>query len=158
MGYPDTVLDPYTANDSSARMEPGTRFHFAGKEFVYAECEDLAWAAGSVCEWADTSMTEASPDRSGGTAISGVPAGVALCAVTEGNYGCLLVKGFHSAVKTDGSVGAAGAIAIGSTDHDAVEYGDVISSAGTQSEAGKIIGWALSADTSAETVPAVINL
>lgn len=169
MGYPDTgAFDPYTANDASPRMSPGTRFSYQGKEFVYARAEDAAWTAGSVLEWADTTMTEASPDRAGASAISGAPAGVALCAVTDAYYGCILVKGFHSAVRVEAGVAAGDNLMVSATDHTATAVEDIYTAA--YSSAGTIeaaftaasgeypIGFALSAASSAGTAACVIHL
>lgn len=158
--YTKWVLDrdPSTVNDAAATYTVGAIYHYGGKMYVYAEAEDLAWADGSVCCWADTACTEASPDRAGGTAINAAPAGVAVGTVTEGNYGFLLIQGFHDAVKTDGAVGSAGPIMVDvNNDHEAVELQDELTSAGADT-GSKRIGFALSADTSAATVPAWISI
>ncbi len=77
-----------TANDSSAKEELGrVRWESNGKAYRYVLVEDADLAVGEVVEYSDTSGYEVTNDRSGGSSIGRVVAGVAIGTITDGQYG-----------------------------------------------------------------------
>lgn len=107
-------LQVTTRNDAVAFATLGFRasalYQEIEAEFVYVKVVDLAVAAGDVL----TVAAAANPwtvtkDRAGGSATAGHPVvGVAVGTISAGQFGFILVKGYHPSVKDTGGAVAAG--------------------------------------------------
>lgn len=95
-----------TADDATPKEELGRVRWEGGKAYKYILVEDANIANGDVVEFSDTSGYEVTKDRSGGSSIGRVVAGVAIGTITDAQYGWIQVSGRHTAVKTDGGVSA----------------------------------------------------
>lgn len=150
---------PLTSNDATARLEPGTIFEdgATGKAYRYVLIEDMDVANGDSVEYSDTSGYEVTKDRASGSSIGRVVAGVAIGAITHGNYGFIQLTGRHTAVKTDGGVATGDALVPHAT-YDG--KADTATSASTVIiTAAQTFGYALAADdTSASTAVVVAEL
>jgi len=110
------------------------------KVYQYVQVVDAAVADGDALEVANaTNPYIVSNDRSGGSSIAGVPAGVAVGTIAANSYGWILVRGYKANAKTDGSVAAGQAVIRASAD-GVLDSADSIS-------AGKTFGTALANDT-----------
>lgn len=139
------------ANDATAQVEPGSRWHNEanGKEYAYVLAEDANLAKGDVVEYSDTTGYEVTKDRSGGSSIGRAAAGVAITTITDGQYGWIQVSGLCSYVKTDGSVAKGDklvphATADGQADTETSASTAVVTS-------GQVFGVALNTDTTTTT-------
>lgn len=149
-----------TANDSTASEQLGKVYidHSNGKAYKYILVEDAAIANGDVVEFSDTSGYEVTKDRSGGASLGRFVAGVAICTISDAQYGWIQVSGVHTAVKTDGAVAKGDrlvphASADGQADTEASGSTVAVTS-------GQVFGFALATDsgtTSAGTVAAMIR-
>lgn len=105
------IYDPATCNDASPRHTLGSLHSFGGKLYRYVQFKDaVAYAAGVPCGWSASDTDQAvtcdvSEDN-------GVAAGIALCAVTENNYGFIQVSGKATVQFNNDDDAAAGAVCI----------------------------------------------
>lgn len=157
--YAPLPYDPETYNSTRKEAQPGMLFQGTwGADgrvglFMYVRAEDADLADGDVVYPADATMTEVTKDISGGSRVGDKAVGVAVGTITDGNYGLVLVRGYHDAVKTDaGDDIAAGNALVGDVNTDgAVD----IMAAG---EEHQVIAWALADDVNAaDTVAAFVN-
>lgn len=143
-----------TANDATAKEEPGRVRWEGGKAYRYVLAEDAALANGDVVEFSDTSGYEVTKDRAGGASIGRVVAGVAIGTITDAYYGWIQVHGRHTAIKTDGGV-ATGDVLVPHTNKDG--RADTGTSASTVViTAGQVFGHALAADTDSTTTAGTV--
>lgn len=143
------------ANDATATDTPGAyRMAADGKIYRYVQVVDTAVANGHVVEVADAAVDyEVSKDRSGGSSIGRIPAGVAIGTISKDYYGWVLVKGVHTSVLSDGSVAAGeGVVPHASTDGaiDSVAAGSTVAVTSHQ-----VLGFALANDTTSRAVVSV---
>lgn len=146
------------ANDATPKEELGRVRWQGGKAYKYVLAEDANIANGDVVEFSDTSGYEVSNDRSGGSSIGRVVAGVAIGTITDGQYGWIQVHGRHTAVKTDGGVAAGEYLVPHATADGRADTGTSAST--VVITAGQRFGFALATDvgtTSAGTVVAEIR-
>lgn len=109
-----------TANDSTARGAVGQLYIREGKSYRYWKVKDINVIAGSVVEYS-SSANCVTGDRSGGTSIGRVVAGVAAATITAGNYGWIQVAGTCSVrVAAKGVVAAGNPLAPHATTDNAV--------------------------------------
>lgn len=94
------------SNSSTAEHSLGEVMWQFGKAYRYVLAEDANIANGDVLEYSDTSGYEVTNDRSGGSSVGRVVAGVAVGTITDGQYGWIQVSGRHASIKTDGGVTA----------------------------------------------------
>lgn len=140
------------ANDSTPVVAVGTVHEdkATGKVYKYVQAEDAALALGDVVEYSDTTGSEVTNDRAGGSSIGRVAAGVVVStAITDAYYGWIQVAGVCDYVKTDGGVTAGNALVPhASTDGvaDTAESGSTT----TNTEA-QVFGYALNTDTATTT-------
>ena len=148
------------ANDATDLNQVGTVMDDAatGKSYRYVRAEDMALAANDVVTPADTTGTEVTKDRAGGSSIGNTFAGVAVATMTDAYYGWVQVKGVATcAVHTGGAVSAGDRVQA-----DPTNNGCVVSYTATTSSTDLSFGMALAADTattgSAGTVSVFIDL
>lgn len=99
--------NPADYNSAVKHMELGTRVQGQeDKVYIYVKVVDLDLVAGDVCLQTATKGT-VTADYTGGTAHLSRAAGVALCAVTAGNYCFLQTKGYLATVNVHGDTAAA---------------------------------------------------
>lgn len=137
-----------TSNDAEAKEQMG-KIVFdgaTGKAYKYVQFKDAA-TVGQLVEYTSTSGTLVSPLKS--AAVGRVAAGVALTSMTDEYFGWIQISGVNSAVKADGGV-AAGAQLVS----DASLDGRVETA--TTATRGRVIGYALAADTTATTTTATV--
>lgn len=141
-----------TADDSSAQEELGRIRWEGSKAYKYVLAEDADISIGEVVEYSDTSEYEVTNDRSGGSSIGRVVAGVAIGDITDGQYGWIQVYGRNTSTVTDGGVSAGEAlIPHASADGQA----DSVSSTTSSVLESQVFGYAL-ADDGATTTKRVI--
>lgn len=88
----------------------------------------VAVTAGMLLTWADEAAREATPDRAGGSAATGLPiAGVAVAAITAGQYGWIQIAGHVPAL--DVAAGTAAGAMVGPS---ATVDGEAATSAATK--------------------------
>lgn len=170
MANPVLVFGPiqeggFTSDDSVPRHVPGTVVCITDaddglKAYKYVRYNNgtanLTLANGDPCLYDDDGATfdgfEVFVDVS--DTNRNLVAGVALGAITDGNYGWVQIKGFHSAVNTDGGDD----IAVGDAlIHDGTNDQDVDSVAAGTAPTNHVVGWAVGADVDAsDTVPAYL--
>lgn len=114
MSLPICHTAPTATNDSTPKATVGALYAYGGNIYRYMQAEDTAWVAGYALQYTDV-FGEATIDVSGGSAIGGA-AGIAQCAVTDGYYGYVLVKGYATNLLTDNSVAAGDLLVGGSAD------------------------------------------
>lgn len=154
------IVHSVTSNSTTALEQVGGLFEdgATGNIYRYVQIEDMDVADGDIVEYSDTSGGEVTKDRAGGASVGRIPAGVAVGTITDGNYGYVLVRGRHTAVKTDGGV-AAGDVLVPHATYDG--KADTATSASTVViTAGQRLGFALAVDSSSAstaTVVAMIN-
>lgn len=101
VGYPPTV-----ANHPKPLLTPGEVYWIKGIPYRYVQAEDANIAAGNVVCWSSGGANKVTADISGGTS-TGVPAGIAQAAITDGYWGLIQVGGLGQVtIVTDGSVAA----------------------------------------------------
>lgn len=94
----NVTYNPADYNSGVMHMALGTRVKGPeDKEYIYVKVVDLDLVAGDVCLQTATKGT-VTKDYTGGTAHLSRAAGVALCAVTAGNYALLQTKGYLATV------------------------------------------------------------
>lgn len=145
-----------TDTSSTAQEELGRIRWEGGKAYRYVLVEDADLALGEVVEYSDTSGYEVTNDRSGGSSIGRVVAGVAIGAITDATYGWIQVHGRHTNVITDGGVSAGDALvphASADGQADTAESG----STATNTEA-QVFGYALAADGATTTKRVVAEI
>lgn len=143
---------PLDVNDTSPRTQVGTiTFDDNGNAYRYVRVVDLDVENGDVVEVASTSQFDVTKDRSGGSSVGRVVAGVAVSDITAGNYGWIMVSGIHSAVKTDGGVTGGQFLIPHATSDGVADSG----TAGTNDY--QAFGFALADDTASNIVQAVIK-
>ena len=134
-----------TDNTSTALDEPGVVRWEKDKAYRYVLAEDANILIGDVVEYADSTGYEVTKDRAGGSSLGRIVAGVAIAAITDGQYGWIQVNGVNTYCRTDGSVAAGNALVPhASTDGvaDVAESG----STAVNTEA-QVFGYALTTDT-----------
>ena len=146
-------------NEATASRTLGQLFtdEATGYVYRYVQFKDaVTYAAGQVVEWASaTGLTAVTNDRSGGSAVGNIPAGICLRVMTQNYYGFILVKGFYATIKTSG----ADDIAIGESliSHSSTDGTCDGVAAGSMTTAS--FGIALAADVDADnTVAGTVNL
>jgi hypothetical protein len=158
MGLKQLPATKLTANDATAKEELGRVRWEGNKAYKYILVEDMDIAKGDVVEYSDASGYEVTKDRSGGSSIGRVVAGVAIGTITDGQYGWIQIHGVHTTVKTDGGV-AAGDALVPHASYDGKT--DTATSASTVViTAAQTWGYALETDTtsaSTATVTAAIR-
>jgi len=127
-----------------------------GGEVVYkwVLVEDANVTAGQLlCYTTDDNQYEVTNDRSGGTSDNNKPAGLAVQAITDGDFGWIQIQGIsQAAITTDGSVAAdEPLIAHATTD------GGADSGANTDNP-NIFFGYALDADTSTTLAAGLVIL
>jgi hypothetical protein len=146
-----------TANDSEAKEELGRIRWEKGKAYKYVCVEDTSIAVGDVVEFSDTSGYEVTKDRSGGSSIGRVVAGVAIGTLTHSYYGWIQVYGRNTAVKTDGGVAVGDALIPHASYDGKADTGTTAST--VVITVGQAFGFALAADdTSASTAVVIADL
>lgn len=132
---------PSTVNDSSTTFVLGQILDYQGNLYRYVQFLDaVVYAAGHVCAWANATRTAVTNDRAGGSAIGIQTAGIALAAMTQNNYGFILVEGYYATVLGDGSVAVGESVVLDT----GVDGGADTMAAGEEDE---VFGMALAADT-----------
>lgn len=156
-------VDPTTTNDATARTTTGRLFIFEGKIYRYVQVLNAVAVTNGVCLMpvavgATTVTADASGGASGNALDANMCAGVAVGSITQNYYGFILVKGYHSAVKTDGNVAGAGPLVV-SGDGTAIAWAPTSAGATlAQLKLGaKTFAFAQGADTSASTVAAWVD-
>lgn len=142
---------PYTTNEATPRATPGMIYDGLDSlglpaQFRYVKFDGLAsLVAGDVVEFNNVAMTSVTDDKTGGTpaSLGRCPAGIACYAVTEDNYGYILVRGYHATCQGDGSVGVGEAVMSHATTDGAAD---------TATGAGRQIGVALADDSGSPVV------
>ena len=128
-----------------------------GKQYRYVQVEDMALAANDVVTYANATATEVTQDRAGGSSLGSNFAGVAVNALTDGNYGWVQIKGLATC-----KVAAGVAIAAGNRVMVDTADGGVKAYAATTGSEDYSFGMALAADTAttsaAGTVAVMIDL
>jgi hypothetical protein len=136
---------PSTVNDAAATFVVGQILDYQGNLYRYVQFVDaVAYAAGHVVCWANTTRTAVTNDFAGGSRVGSRAAGIALGVMTQNYYGFILVQGYYATVYGDGSVAAGDRVVAeiaGPTDGTA----DTMA-AGEEAE---VFGEALEADTGA---------
>lgn len=131
----------FTESDTSPTNVVGQVQWYRGKAYRYMQVEDQAVTIGQVVEFSDTTGKEVTTDRSGGSSIGRIAAGVALGSVADASYGWFQVYGTNDYVVTDGGVSAGeGLVPHATADGQADSV--VASTTGYQ-----VFGFALNADT-----------
>jgi len=140
------VTDFTSNNDETPLFTPGLVVtDRKGNAFKYVRAEDGALAVGDVVEYSDTSGYEVTKDRSGGSSLGRVVAGVALGTITDAYYGWVQVTGLNTYTKTDGSVAVGDALVPHAT---ADGQADTAASGSTVANTeAQVFGYALVADT-----------
>ena len=154
------VVRSLTDTSTTAQFELGTIYQdpATGAEYRYVLVEDMALAVGDVVEYSDTSGTEVTKDRSGGSSIGRVVAGVALGTVADASYCWIQVSGRNASVKTDGGVTAGQGLVPHATSDgraDSEANGSTVTVT-----SGQVFGYALETDdgtTTAGTCAAILN-
>jgi len=101
------TFTPSTVNDAAATFVVGQIYDDAGFLYRYVQFVDaVAYAAGHVLAWANTTRTAVTNDRAGGSAVGIRTAGICLATMTQNYYGFILVNGYYATVLGDGSVAA----------------------------------------------------
>lgn len=84
------VYPSSSTNVTTAPMTPGVEWQDeSGNVYMVALVEDANLAANDVVEYSDTTGYEVTKDRSGGSSLGRIAAGVAVATVTDGNYGVI---------------------------------------------------------------------
>lgn len=136
-------FQPETVNDSSPTFVVGQVYDYAGNLYRYVRFLDaVAYVAGHVVAWANTTRTSVSNDRAGGSSLTIGTAGIALTVMTQNNYGFILVNGYYATVLGDGSVAAGDPVVLDT----GVDGGADTMAAG---EEHQVFGWCLENDTGA---------
>lgn len=132
-----------TDTSTTAKYKVGTvvRDKATNKVYKYIQVEDAALAIGDVVEYSDITGSEVTKDRSGGSSLGRIVAGVALGTIADGSYGWIQVAGLNTYVKTDGSVAAGEAI----VPHASTD--GVADSVVASTTAHQVFGYSLVADT-----------
>lgn len=140
--------DPRTVDHERPLYDVGGTYYWAGRYFRYFKFVDaVTYAAGHSVAHASANGTAVSNDRSGGSSIGDVPAGVCLRAMTQNHYGFVQVSGWGLVpLLTDGGVVAGDALVLHTVD------GQVDTMADT--EENEVFAWALADDDSSGYVAA----
>lgn len=103
-------FDPSVYNSTTADYTLGASYWATdGREFRYVKALS-ALAVGDVCCWTATTPTSYTVSQSKtAPALDYCPAGIAVGTITSGNYGFILVKGYHASVKDAANACTAGA-------------------------------------------------
>lgn len=151
----DISVYPRTdSNHASPVVDKGTRWDNGAKSYRYVQIEDLAVAANDVVTLSDTTGTEVTQDRAGGSSIGNFAvAGVALGTVTDAYYGVIQTAG----VATMKVAAADGAIAAGNLlVADSTNNGAVVAATATTSSVQAPFAVALAADTATTTAAGTV--
>jgi hypothetical protein len=102
------TADPASYNTVAAdsTLVVGGLYRYATNGWIYryVQFKDaVTYAAGQSVEWANTTGTAVTNDRSGGSSVGRAAAGVALAVMTADYYGFVLVNGFYATLKTSGA-------------------------------------------------------
>lgn len=158
MAYKQVLKPELTANDSSAQAELGSPWGNGsnGKEYKYVQVVDTAVANGDVVEFASTSGTVVTQDRSGGSSVGRAVAGVAVGTISKNYYGYIQTRGRHTAVKVPAGVAiSAGAALVPHSSTDGGCITATASSTATNTE-GQRFAFALGADTATTSAAGVV--
>lgn len=144
------------ANDATDLNQVGTIMDDAatGKSYRYVRAEDKAIAANDVVTYADTTGTEVTKDRAGGSSLGNTFAGVAVATMTDAYYGWVQVKGLATCAVHSGVSISAGARVQADTTND----GCVAAYTATTSSTDLSFGMALSNDTATTSVDGVVSV
>lgn len=114
------------------------------------EADAIAIADGT-CVYQTTTFGVVSPDFTGGNGVGSKVVGVGVGAIAAGEFGWVIVQGYHDAVKTDAGVAAGESLVGHSVDGEA----DTMAAG----EEHLVFGFALTADTGTDphSAPAIIN-
>jgi len=128
-------------------FSPGTVIERSdGRRFQWVLAEDANVAAGELlCYTTDDNRYEVTNDRSGGTSDNEQAAGLAVNAITDGDFGWIQVYGLNlSAITTDGGVTNGEAL----IPHASTDGGADSATASSADAPGDQFGYALADDTS----------
>lgn len=93
--YDSDVLAPYSLGEVYTVPGSGKLY----RVFKYVDFATAPHGDGDVMEWASTTTYSVTADRSGGTSLGRMPAGVACrAAVANNHYQFFLVQGLHSTI------------------------------------------------------------
>lgn len=147
--YPGT-----DSNTSSAEVTKGTRWDKGASSYRYVQVEDAALAANEVVTYSDTTGSEVTNDRAGGSSIgNNAVAGVALATVADGNYGVIQTAGVATM-----KVAAAQAISAGDLlAADSSNDGCVVAASATTSSVEAPFAVALGADTATTSAAGTVT-
>lgn len=145
--------DATDLNEVGSIMEDGSN----GKSYRYVQVEDMDLAANDVVTYANTTGTEVTKDRAGGSSLGSNFAGVAVNTLTDAYYGWVQIKGLATCkVAANTAIAAGNRVMVSSTD------GCVQAYAATTGSEDYSFGMALAADTAttsaAGTVAVMIDL
>ncbi len=149
---------PITSDHDVAKLEAGTIWQdgATGKAYRYVLIEDADVANADVVEYSDTSGYEVTKDRSGGSSIGRVVAGVAVGDISDGNYGFIQISGRHTGVKVAAGISiAAGGVLVPDATNDGCAVTADADSTVVNTE-GQRFGFALSADTATTSGAGVV--
>ncbi len=148
----DISVYPRTdANDATAQVAVGTKWDDGTKSYRYILVEDANLAANDVVEYSDTTGTEVTNDRAGGSSVGRVAAGVALATVTDAQYGVIQVEGVATMkVPAATAISAGNALVPHATSDGAVAVA-------TTSTEDQIFAVALGADTATTSAAGTVT-
>lgn len=151
----DISVYPRTdANHSSAQVTAGTYWEKGAKSYRYVQVEDANLAANEVVTLSDTTGTEVTNDRAGGSSIGNhAVAGVALAAVTDGNYGVIQTGGVATMKVAANETIAAGNLLQADSSND----GCVVAASATTSSVEAPFAVALAADTATTSAAGTVT-
>ena len=117
--------DPATANHASPKATLGAIYWHEGKAYKYVQfIDDVTYALGHVCLWANDSGTAVTNDKDGTSIADTDPtAGICLRAMTADYYGYIQVSG-TAEVLGDTNVAAAEYVKSHTVDGAAIVMGD----------------------------------
>lgn len=111
---PRVGFDPSVVNDSPAAFAAGTFvlgdvLNHLGNLYRYIKVVDITTVNGDLLTAGNADGTTGTKDRAGGSDIGELkPVGVAMGAITAGNYGFVMVNGVHAAVLDAANAATAG--------------------------------------------------
>lgn len=115
-------FDPSSYNSAtSGGFNPGSIYEYNGSLYKFIKTVDAVDVTnGMVLEIASTSGTQyGTVDRALGSSVGRIPMGVAVGTITAGNYGFILIKGVHTAIKD--AANAVNAVGAKATTHATVD-------------------------------------
>lgn len=95
---------PITQFDTESQHTLGETYTHQGKTYKYVKFLDaVTYVSGQLLEYANVACTSVTNDRSGGSSLGRVPAGVVWGAPTQNQHGWIQTKGPASGVLTSGA-------------------------------------------------------